>query len=612
MPPTQDNRITNNLVAQGKLPASQAEVFPQTNNDALQAEIQANPQGEASKARFRRPPVNPSVSASAIANPPQPVTIPQPVVAPLPSQFVNNTLDPVIQNSNDGIIRAQTQETEDRGNLMNQISALGEDTNFRTNTFNDTFRDNFSTDQQRQREDATLKLAQLQGKFRTDKAAQVGTGLTSEESGANIGELSRREAVEVGNQALLVQALNGNMESARQIALDTANFANQDRQAELDNLITQYNALDGIVTGQEKQLVDQAKAKALAEKEELQRTQATTDSAILSGGATVEEMQQLTSTTATNEEKLALSQSILARTTGEDRDLQRANTRSLIGGRDGSGGGNVPGTDITFDTADDLIAKNPELASFEAFIENKEAKLQQTIADPESFREEYQALVKEKITDVETSQREEAVNSLSPVSKTAFLEPELFFTLTATQKGEIIEEVAGAGLDATSLQSGKKTKLSSTQADNLAQGQLALRNVTRIGELFEELGATGPGIGQFRNANPLDDRVVELNQLITQTVPGLARGIFKEVGVLTDMDVERYTGTLSNAKLTNEQANTANENLIELINDSMDIQFDTFSNLGYDLNDFTVGDSKQEEEDQLSDTDAYAAYLNTR
>jgi len=305
-------------------------VTTQTNNDALQAEIKANPQGEASKARFRRPPVNPSVSANTLANPPQSVSIPQPTVPTQPSQFVQN-LDPSIQNANDGVIRAQTEEASSRDNLLEQL--MKNDSSSSQNTFNDTFRDNFSVDQQRQREDANLKLAQLQGKFRTqaqDVSGAKGQSKVFEQ--AQLGELSREEAVQVGNQALLVQALNGNMESARQIALDTANFANQDRQAELDNLLNQYNALDGIVTGQEKQLVDQAKAKALAEKEELQRTQATTDSAILSGGATVEEMQQLTSTTATNQEKLALSQSILARTTGESLALDRRLTNLNIDG----------------------------------------------------------------------------------------------------------------------------------------------------------------------------------------------------------------------------------------------------------------------------------------
>ena len=304
------------VTTQTNIPESAGQTADRVENEARALEVQSPNQ-----TRFQRTPVQPTVSANTLANPPQRVTIPQPTVPTQPSQFVNN-LDPVIQNSNDGIIRARTQEAEERGSLRNQIKEFGEDTSFGRDTFNDTFRDNFSTDQQRQREDATLRLAQLQGKFRTqaqDISGAKGQSKVFEQ--AQLGELSREEAVQVGNQALLVQALNGNMESARQIALDTANFANQDRQAELDNLLNQYNALDGIVTGQEKQLVDQAKAKALAEKEELQRTQATTDSAILSGGATVEEMQQLTSTTATNQEKLALSQSILARTARSDRNL---------------------------------------------------------------------------------------------------------------------------------------------------------------------------------------------------------------------------------------------------------------------------------------------------
>jgi hypothetical protein len=306
-------------------PVTQQTNIPETAGqaaDRIQNEARALETQTPSTSTFQRRGVEPTVSADTLANPPQRVTLPQPTVATQPSQFVQD-LDPAIQNGKDTLVRAQTDQASQRDDLLGRL--LGNDTGSSQNTFNETFRSNFSQDQTKQLEDANVRLAQLQGKFRTQAQDVSGArGQSKVFEQAQLGELSREEAVQVGNQALLVQAMQGNMNSARQIALDTAKFANDDRKAELDNLITQYNALDGIVTGQEKQLIDQKKADAEAEKAELERTQATTDSAILSGGATVEEMQQLTSTTATNEEKLALSQSIVARTAGSDRALDRA------------------------------------------------------------------------------------------------------------------------------------------------------------------------------------------------------------------------------------------------------------------------------------------------
>ena len=142
-----------------------------------------------------------------------------------------------------------------------------------------------------------------------------------------------------------------------------------------------------------------------------------------------------------------------------------------------------------------------------------------------------------------------------------------------------------------------KKPLGNTQITDLTQAQLAKRNVERIDELVQELGSQGPILGRFRQLNPYDTRVVELNNLITQTVPGLARGIFKEVGVLTDTDINRYTQTLANTKLTKEQADIATKQLLKTINYSINTQLQTLNKAGKDVREFddllesTKGDS---------------------
>lgn len=131
-----------------------------------------------------------------------------------------------------------------------------------------------------------------------------------------------------------------------------------------------------------------------------------------------------------------------------------------------------------------------------------------------------------------------------------------------------------------------KKPLGDTQIGDLTQARLVKTAIARIGDLVEELGVQGPVIGRFRKLNPYDNKVVELNQLIAQTVPGLARGIFKEVGVLTDTDVNRYTQTMANEKLTKEQARTATENLLKKVNESINIQLDTLNRAGKDVREF--------------------------
>jgi hypothetical protein len=96
--------------------------------------------------------------------------------------------------------------------------------------------------------------------------------------------------------------MQGNIETVRAIATQTAEFAIQDRQAKLSSLMAQFESLDGIVEGQEAQLIEQRKEQVAAEIRDLEFTRNLTFEAINSGVASVEEMQQLTRTDVTDQE----------------------------------------------------------------------------------------------------------------------------------------------------------------------------------------------------------------------------------------------------------------------------------------------------------------------
>jgi len=87
--------------------------------------------------------------------------------------------------------------------------------------------------------------------------------------------------------------------------------------------------------------------------------------------------------------------------------------------------------------------------------------------------------------------------------------------------------------------------------------------LARLGELKDQLkvvGDTGPIVGIFRSANPWDVKARLLQSQITKIIPGLARGVFGEVGVLTDQDVALYSktlGTLTSPEEINELLTSA-------------------------------------------------------
>jgi hypothetical protein len=74
----------------------------------------------------------------------------------------------------------------------------------------------------------------------------------------------------------------------------------------------------------------------------------------------------------------------------------------------------------------------------------------------------------------------------------------------------------------------------------------------RIADLQKSIGETGTGpiAGIIKSRNPYDTKAREIQTQLNALVPGLARGVYGEVGVLTDKDVELYSRTLPNLKDT--------------------------------------------------------------
>lgn len=96
----------------------------------------------------------------------------------------------------------------------------------------------------------------------------------------------------------------------------------------------------------------------------------------------------------------------------------------------------------------------------------------------------------------------------------------------------------------------------------------------------------GPMYGRVRGANPYDVQAQEIQNVITSIVPGLARGVFNEVGVLTDTDVARYTRLLPNLATQPELAQRNIANLREKLADSKIKKIETMRKAGMDVSGF--------------------------
>jgi hypothetical protein len=140
--------------------------------------------------------------------------------------------------------------------------------------------------------------------------------------------------------------------------------------------------------------------------------------------------------------------------------------------------------------------------------------------------------------------------------------------------------------EASKMEPGKR--MTSTEVSDLTQ----LGSVEYSLELLEQRLAQvpenerGPVFGKVRGANPYDVQAQEVQNIITSIVPGLARGVFNEVGVLTEPDVQRYTRLLPTLATPPELARRNIENLREKLKDSKIKRIETMRKAGMDVSGF--------------------------
>lgn len=241
-----------------------------------------------------------------------------------------------------------------------------------------------------------------------------------------------------------------------------------------------------------------------------------------------------------------------------------------------SGGGGSGGT-LSFPPS--MLRGAGDIPSYEQFVAAKKAELKanpklslnqiQAALSPANLKKEYEATKSATVEDNPTDilrrfeLRAAAQNLSQPVYK-------------RTQS--ILQEAIKSGDYATAsgIVDNIGDDIDSTSSLKFQQALSARFDIDRLQGALQEVGTIGPVTGRIKSLNPYDPRVVRVNNLITQTVPNLARGVFNEVGVLTDADVARYTKTLSNPNLTVEEAQNAYKDLLTKINVGMQSQVDVW------------------------------------
>jgi hypothetical protein len=141
----------------------------------------------------------------------------------------------------------------------------------------------------------------------------------------------------------------------------------------------------------------------------------------------------------------------------------------------------------------------------------------------------------------------------------------------------------GTPLDTRTLQ-----RLAQSEVDDITQIETAAATMGKIEDAFGKMSGNkqGPIVGLLTGKNPYDAQIRELEKLIDMVTPSLARGVFREVGVLTDQDVARYRAMLPQAKTDPGVAKSILDQLKQKIQETYTTALTNYGKAGRDITQF--------------------------
>lgn len=124
--------------------------------------------------------------------------------------------------------------------------------------------------------------------------------------------------------------------------------------------------------------------------------------------------------------------------------------------------------------------------------------------------------------------------------------------------------------------------LTQSEADPITKIKRVVGQAEVISSLVKNAN-TGPIMGILRSNNPYDTKAKLLQAQVTALVPTLARGVYGEVGVLTDTDVERYTRTIASLKNTQDVNKAVMAMTLDIASKSVAAQLESMAAAGRDV-----------------------------
>jgi hypothetical protein len=264
--------------------------------------------------------IQPTVSANELVNPPAKVTPPVPQINTNTGARTAGLIDTTATNT-EGFIQAQSEEATKAKELATLLGTqtfdgAGERANL-TEQFGVTADTKRLKDIQTQ-----LAKRNVQTELQKAQATEGGAGAIQSQRALNLAD--KQAAIRDAGLAAEANILQGNIETASTLINNAMSDYYQDRQLDNQNKIQQLEYFSGIADDQTAQLLQKEQRKYEEDQKKVERVLNTTDAAVVSGVATTDEIKQLSDPTITDETRLRVAQSIVARKAQQEFNLDRA------------------------------------------------------------------------------------------------------------------------------------------------------------------------------------------------------------------------------------------------------------------------------------------------
>lgn len=270
-----------------------------------------------------------SVNANALTAPVTKASVPTPTAPNIPS-YTSNLVDNITRDTN-GYITAQTEEAKKLNELQNTYGTLASGTSLGDLYKNTQQQYGVTPETLQQLKDVQLQLNTMNTNSDVAKTDIAGAaGQTYNQGQREVTQQDRENAVRSAGLAARAAVLQGNIDTANAAAKQAVDIAYQDRTLKNQNMLQQINFLQTKVDSQTAQLLEQEKRQYTQDLAKVQEVKDAITAAV-TAGASSSEIAQLNDPTIPDAKKIAMAQSISARTGQLDRQLKQSQlyTQSL-------------------------------------------------------------------------------------------------------------------------------------------------------------------------------------------------------------------------------------------------------------------------------------------